>query len=148
MGSEMCIRDRIWNLEALNVNLGVDCNNAHVQPNGKYHYHGTPTSYLNSLNASSTTMTLIGYAADGFPVYYKYAYSLANNSGSDITIMTSSYRLKSGNRPGDGVSAPCDSYNGVYSNDYEYINGLGTFCLLYTSPSPRDLSTSRMPSSA
>ena len=116
----------IWNLEALNVNLGVDCNNAHVQPNGKYHYHGTPTSYLNSLNASSTTMTLIGYAADGFPVYYKYAYSLANNSGSDITIMTSSYRLKSGNRPGDGVSAPCDSYNGVYSNDYEYINGLGT----------------------
>ena len=116
----------IWNLEALNVNLGVDCNNAHVQPNGKYHYHGTPTSYLNSLNVSSTNMTLIGYAADGFPIYYKYAYSLANNSGSDITIMTSSYRLKSGNRPGDGISAPCDSYNGVYSNDYEYINGLGT----------------------
>ena len=24
----------------------------------------------------------------------------------------------------------------------------GSFCLLYTSPSPRDLSTSRMPSSA
>ena len=73
----------VWNLEALNVNLGVDCNNAHVQPNGKYHYHGTPTSYLNSLNASSSTMTLIGYAADGFPIYYKYAYSLANNSSSD-----------------------------------------------------------------
>ena len=116
----------IWNLEALNVNLGVDCNNAHVQPNGKYHYHGTPTSYLNSLNVSSSSMTIIGYAADGFPIYYKYAFSLANNPGSDITIMTSSYRLKSGNRPGDGISAPCDSYNGVYSNDYEYINGLGT----------------------
>ena len=27
-------------------------------------------------------------------------------------------------------------------------SGLTTFCLLYTSPSPRDLSTSRMPSSA
>ena len=26
--------------------------------------------------------------------------------------------------------------------------GIGTACLLYTSPSPRDLSTSRMPSSA
>ena len=116
----------IWNLEALNINLGVDCNNAHVQPNGKYHYNGTPTSYLNSLNVSSTNMTLIGYAADGFPIYYKYAYSLANNSGSDITIMTSSYRLKSGNRPGDRISAPCDSYNGVYSNDYEDINGVGT----------------------
>ena len=27
-------------------------------------------------------------------------------------------------------------------------SGKSTFCLLYTSPSPRDLSTSRMPSSA
>ena len=27
-------------------------------------------------------------------------------------------------------------------------NGAGKTCLLYTSPSPRDLSTSRMPSSA
>ena len=116
----------IWNLEALNVNLGVDCNNAHVQPNGKYHYHGPPTSYLNSLNASSTTMIHIGYAADGFPVYYKYAYSLANNSASDISIMTSSYQLKPGNRPGNGTTAPCDTYNGIYSNDYEYVNGLGT----------------------
>ena len=116
----------VWNLEALNVNLGVDCNNAHVQPNGKYHYHGTPTSYLNSLNTSSTTMTLIGYAADGFPIYYKYAYSLANNSSSDVSIMTSSYQLKSGNRPGDGITSPCDTFNGIYSNDYEYVYGLGT----------------------
>ena len=30
----------------------------------------------------------------------------------------------------------------------EYVDGLGLDCLLYTSPSPRDLSTSRMPSSA
>ena len=28
------------------------------------------------------------------------------------------------------------------------IDGLSLICLLYTSPSPRDLSTSRMPSSA
>ena len=30
----------------------------------------------------------------------------------------------------------------------EYLQYLDSFCLLYTSPSPRDLSTSRMPSSA
>ena len=30
----------------------------------------------------------------------------------------------------------------------EVENDLTTYCLLYTSPSPRDLSTSRMPSSA
>ena len=30
----------------------------------------------------------------------------------------------------------------------ELIQQINNFCLLYTSPSPRDLSTSRMPSSA
>ena len=34
------------------------------------------------------------------------------------------------------------------SSGANLINGLTTTCLLYTSPSPRDLSTSRMPSSA
>ena len=33
-------------------------------------------------------------------------------------------------------------------NDPEAFNALVDICLLYTSPSPRDLSTSRMPSSA
>lgn len=115
-----------WNLEALNVQIGLDCNNAHVQPNGKYHYHGKPDSYLENLNITSTVMTLIGYAADGFPIYYKYAYSEANNSNSAVAEMSSSYRLKSGERPGDGETAPCDTYNGTYSSDYEYEAGLGT----------------------
>ena len=35
------------------------------------------------------------------------------------------------------------------SHEIAAVNrGAHTFCLLYTSPSPRDLSTSRMPSSA
>ena len=44
----------------------------------------------------------------------------------------------------------------VKDNNFNYIDAIITFCeenkiefcLLYTSPSPRDLSTSRMPSSA
>ncbi len=115
-----------WNLEALGVNLGLDCNNAHVQPSGKYHYHGIPNLYIDNLNTSSNTMTLIGYAADGFPIYLKYAYEIATDNTSNIIEMTSSYRLKSGNRPGDGITAPCDAYDGVYSNDYEFISNLGT----------------------
>jgi hypothetical protein len=115
-----------WNLEALNVNLGLDCNNAHVQPTGKYHYHAPPTLYLQNLAISTSQMTLIGYAADGFPIYYKYAYSDANDNTSNIIEMTSSYQLKSGSRPGDGSTAPCGTYNGVYSNDYEFILSAGT----------------------
>lgn len=115
-----------WNLEALNVNLGLDCNNAHVQPTGKYHYHGSPVLFLESLNVPTDTMTLVGYAADGFPIYYKYAFSNAGDNTSAVVEMSPSYQLKSGNRGGDGVTAPCDSFNGVYSNDYEYIDGTGT----------------------
>ena len=40
--------------------------------------------------------------------------------------MNSSYSLKSGDRPGDGVSAPCGNYDGIYSNDYQYEQNLGT----------------------
>lgn len=115
-----------WNLEATNVKIGLDCNNAHVQPTGKYHYHGKPTLFLESLNLPTNKMTLIGYAADGFPIYFKYAYEKAADNTSAVTTMTSSYRLKTGTRPGDGVTAPCGDYNGVYSNDYEYVKGLGT----------------------
>jgi hypothetical protein len=115
-----------WNLEALNVQIGLDCNSAHVQPNGQYHYHGKPALYLENLNIDDQVMTLVGYAADGCPVYYKYAYQDTNDPNSPVIPMTSSYQLKSGTRPGDGVTAPCDNYNGIYSNDYEYIAGLGT----------------------
>ena len=36
----------------------------------------------------------------------------------------------------------------VPEEDYPKLASLDSCCLLYTSPSPRDLSTSRMPSSA
>lgn len=114
-----------WNLDAMNVNLGLDCNNAHVQPTGKYHYHGAPTLYLQSINISSGKMMMVGYAADGFPIYYKYGYKDANDSTSTVMELQSSYRLKSGERPGDGNTAPCGEYSGIYTNDYEYVEGLG-----------------------
>ena len=52
------------------------------------------------------------------------------------------------NNPWDkGHMAPAGSFTDSWSNleqTFSYVN----CCLLYTSPSPRDLSTSRMPSSA
>ena len=37
--------DSEWVMEAKSgfINLGLDANNAHVQPTGAYHYHGLPT---------------------------------------------------------------------------------------------------------
>ena len=70
-------------------------------------------------------MTLIGYAADGFPIYYKYGYANASDASSAIVELKPGYSLKDGNRPGDGTTAPCGTYDGVYSNDYEYIANQG-----------------------
>ncbi|PHR29168.1 MAG: hypothetical protein COA38_11695 [Fluviicola sp.] len=116
--------NREWNINALTseVNLGTDCNNAHVQPTGKYHYHGTPTAYLEHLNVDGTKMVKIGYAADGFPIYYKYGYSEAG----EIIELQSGFRLKSGDRPGDGKSAPNGRFDGMYFQDYEYNSALST----------------------
>jgi len=114
-----------WNLDAMSINLGLDCNNAHVQPTGKYHHHGSPNLYIESINVSANTMTLFGYAADGFPIYHNYGYQDVNDANSGVKKLASSYRLKSGERPGDGSSAPCGNYSGIYTNDYEYVPGLG-----------------------
>lgn len=114
--------NREWNINALtsSVDLGTDCNNAHVQPSGKYHYHGTPSAYLEELKVDGTKMVKIGYAADGFPIYYKYGYS---NHGELIELQ-SGYRLKYGKRPGDGKTAPNGMYDGTYFQDYEYDESL------------------------
>jgi hypothetical protein len=118
--------NRSWNETALTsaVNLGTDCNNAHVQPSGEYHYHGTPNAFIQSLTngQTPTTMIKLGYAADGFPIYYEYGY----DSNGNVEALESGYRLKEGSRPGDGVSAPNGCYDGLYFQDYEYVSGIST----------------------
>ncbi|MCK0132080.1 YHYH protein [Flavobacteriaceae bacterium F08102] len=114
-----------WTLEPLSdeVNLGEDYNNAHVQPNGEYHYHGTPTGLV--ANFDKTKMTLVGWAADGFPMYYKMGYKDPMDPTSEVIQLKSSYVLKQGERPGDGISAPNGVYSGKYVRDYEYQKNYG-----------------------
>lgn len=102
-------RDRSsgWNLDGLGpVNtLGMDQNNAHVDNQGIYHYHGPSKSILNSAQG-----TLIGYSADGHELHYV---------GSKVS---SSWQLKKGTRP----SAPGGAYDGAFNQDWEYVAGSGT----------------------
>lgn len=114
--------NREWNINALtsSLNLGTDCNNAHVQPSGKYHYHGTPNAYLEQLGVDGKKMVKVGYAADGFPIYYKYGY----DDQGKLVELTSGYQLKAGNRGGDGVTAPDGVYDGTYFQDYEFVDSI------------------------
>ncbi len=112
-----------WQYEALSgaVSLGLDEHFAHVQPNGKYHYHGLPTGLLAGLEVSPQGASpIIGWAFDGFPIY---ALNAEASDGS-VVEMQSSYRLKSGKRP-DGRNDPGGHYDGTFTADYEYVEGLG-----------------------
>jgi hypothetical protein len=114
-----------WRYEALTpaLDLGLDENHAHVQPNGKYHYHGVPTGLLKD-GGKAPTVQLIGYAADGFPIYGPWGYADAMDAGSQIRQLRPSYRIKAGNRPG-GTEGPGGKYDGRFVRDYEYVKGLG-----------------------
>lgn len=108
--------------------VALDCATAHVNPNTGYHYHGNMFEYVEQLEEGiSTTNTIpedllqVGWAADGFPILYRFGPDKDGNTKE----MFPSFQLKSGLRPGDGVSAPCGSYSGKYTNDFEYIAGKG-----------------------
>ena len=82
--------------------LGLDCNSAHVQPTGEYHYHGVPAALLTSNNR----VTLIGWAADGFPLLARFGYAVPGDQSSEIVELRGSYRLKSGTRTALGNETP------------------------------------------
>ncbi len=115
----------VWKIEALNqtyFTFFTDTSNAHVQGDGSYHYHGMPEGYLTKL-AKGQAMTLVAFAADGFPIYARYGYTTATNASSAIKVISSSYRLKttaSTGRPDTSVAAM-----GTFTQDYEYVAGLG-----------------------
>ena len=120
-------RESGWQYEALSgaVSLGIDESNAHVQPTGSYHYHGLPDLYLEKLGLNPNQHSpLVGWAADGFPIYAIYGYKDPNNQYSEIIELNSSYQLKSGLRP-SGNDQPGGSYDGTFVADYEYVAGSG-----------------------
>ncbi|MCP5141308.1 MAG: YHYH protein [Chromatiales bacterium] len=115
--AEFWNRDRSWNYEAIGGprDLGLDASNAHVQPDGSYHYHGIPLGILEQGDPRRAPMQ-IGWAADGFPIYAPWGYRDAGNAGSGMVELRSSYRLKSGSRS----SGPGGRHDGNFASDFEF----------------------------
>lgn len=113
-----------WNYEGI-INgigyLGIDFNNAHVQPTGAYHYHANPLGLMRNLKSDGTKMIQIGWAADGFPIYGLYGYTNPDDAKSPVKKMKSSWRLKKGTRP----SGPGGVYDGSFTKDWEFVQGSG-----------------------
>lgn len=77
--------------------VGLDPSNGHNQPTDvlpNYHYHGIPEGHLARVGKGNSQMTLIGFAADGFPVYARYGYTNPTSTSGGVRVMKSNYRLK------------------------------------------------------
>ncbi|QDS97869.1 YHYH protein [Adhaeretor mobilis] len=130
--------DAGWNYEALGggVPFGIDRNHAHVQPTGKYHYHGIPTGLLEALGQHSHEetpdaghshahkMIQLGWALDGFPIYGPLGYADPNDLGSELVEVKPSYRLKTGQRPAS-PEGPGGKFDGTFDQDWEYVEDSG-----------------------
>ena len=115
-------RDSGWQYDALGgaIALGLDENQAHVQPNRLYHYHGLPDGLLKNLEFTEGKHSpLVGYALDGFPIYALYG-----NGEDGVQEFKSSYQLKKGKRP-SGKGEPGGDYDGTFLADYKYVKDHG-----------------------
>lgn len=103
-----------WNRDAyVNEGLTFDPGNAHQPGSGQYHYHANPPAlryllgdhvnynsvtkvYTEATNTPAKHSPILGWAADGFPIYGPYGYSVSNNASSTIKRMVSGYVLRNG----------------------------------------------------
>ena len=104
------------------IDLGLDFNNAHVQPTGAYHYHGSPTSVIEKFDTGED-LVHVGFAHDGFPMYY-------SKSGK----YKPSFRLLNGDRDGEDCTYTTHKtidisvgghHDGTYGSDFEFVEGSG-----------------------
>ena len=115
-----------WIVEALgqtSFDFGVDANHAHVQPGGAYHYHGVPDGMLSARAKQGEQMALIGWAADGFPVYARFGFPTPGIMTGKLKRMQPSYRLKK--TPESGRPPVSLIPMGAFMQDWEYVQGLG-----------------------
>jgi len=121
----VCESGENYRIEALQdlVDLGLDFSNAHVQPTGAYHYHGTPTGVIENFDLEKD-LVHIGFAHDGFPMYY-----------SQSEAYKPSYKAIGGNREGEDCSYenPMETidisvgghHDGTFTSDFEYVADSG-----------------------
>jgi len=118
-----CQSGERYQIEALQelYDLGLDANNAHVQPTGKYHYHGLPTALAEIAAGDDQGLVHVGFAADGFLVFV-----------SPTGQLKPGYRLSADPRTGTGCSyrgteiaidgTPPD---GTYASDWRHDPEIG-----------------------
>jgi len=118
-----CDSGEVYRVEGLQNEfvLGMDFNNAHVQPSGEYHYHGISQLLVEAFEDDSD-LVLIGFAKDGFLIYYsksnsyKSSYKLSNDLRTGIQCKISLNRSGSNTFNLEGTVP-----DGTYTSDWIFI---------------------------
>lgn len=122
----MCDSGENFRVEAVQdlINLGLDFNNAHVQPTGEYHYHGISEGLVEALD-NGEDMVHLGFAKDGYPIYYsksgvyKPSYQIIDDtySATDCTYSNPKNTIN--------VELEGETFGGAFVSDWEFVKGKG-----------------------
>ena len=117
----------------------ISANNMYTGTGGLYNANGGTLKNLGTLTGGFSTTINGEYVIIEMPYKLKLSYVNVKERTSQTT-----------RAPGDGkIYGSNDGFNWIEVASFSGLTYTDTDnCLLYTSPSPRDLSTSRMPSSA
>ncbi len=104
--------------------FGTDDHNAHTQPDGTYHYHGSPNALFEQSDPTVAS-PVVAFAADGFPIYGPYIDDLGT-----IREVESGYTLlqDSNGEPAARVSQagegafPGGAADGTFRDDWEWTD--------------------------
>ena len=123
--SVSCGTGENFRIEALQevYNFGFDFNNAHVQPTGKYHYHGVSKMLVEAYSADED-LVHVGFAADGYLMYYsksgayRPSYVLSTTARGGTNCAASGPNNTSFDLAGT-------SPDGTYTSDWQYSEKVG-----------------------
>ncbi len=122
-----CASGETYRVEAVQdvYNLGLDFNNAHVQPDGEYHYHGVSELMVGVFD-SGEDLVHVGFAADGYLMYYSKSgayrpgYVLSTESRTGTGCVASSAL---GGQAVDDLEGTTP--DGTYTSDYVFDESAG-----------------------
>ncbi|MEM8745074.1 MAG: YHYH protein [Actinomycetota bacterium] len=123
--SVTCASGENYRIEALQdvYDLGLDFNNAHVQPDGEYHYHGISELLVDGYD-SDQDLVHIGFAADGNLVYYSKSGAYSPSYVLTDDARTGTDCVASGP---DGTLVDIDgsAADGTYTSDFVFDESAG-----------------------
>ncbi|MEO0494038.1 MAG: YHYH protein [Actinomycetota bacterium] len=114
-----------YRIEALQdlYDLGLDMNNAHVQPGGQYHYHGLSELMVDAF-ATDDDLVLVGFAADGHLMYVSKSAAYTSSYQLSAELRTGADCLISG-PDGTVIDLEGTTPDGTYTSDWIYTEGAG-----------------------